>query len=142
MRGRPPSPEEEMQYDHPINTIITKLLTWFRAYYTSDPEPSRASSARGRSLQSIAPERAQNEALRGKLKTHKAIVSLFYHALRELAWPANDQGPDKKLQGGHAPPKRAVPSDTTRTGSSLSRKRRSMENIPGGNPRPSKRRRT
>ncbi|TBU26972.1 hypothetical protein BD311DRAFT_666476 [Dichomitus squalens] len=151
-------PEEEPQDEHPINEIISELLTWFRAYYALDMEHTRTPSAnsrtkktskgiipsrsrvalkndghqdqkwaRGRSLQPIAAKLKEDEALRENLKTHEAILSLFNNSF-EKVWPANDKGPDKKPKGGCAPPKSAVPSDSTRTSS----KRRSIDDIPGG----------
>ncbi|TBU56062.1 hypothetical protein BD310DRAFT_824556 [Dichomitus squalens] len=156
------APEEE----HPINEIISELLTWFRAYYALDVEHTRTSSAssrtkktskgiipsrsrvalrndghqdqkwaRGRSLQPTAAKLKEDEALRENLETHEAILSLFNNSF-EKVWPANDKGPDKKPEGGYAPPKSAMPSDSMRTSS----KRRSMDGVPGGNqPRPTKR---
>ncbi|EJF57404.1 hypothetical protein DICSQDRAFT_174046, partial [Dichomitus squalens LYAD-421 SS1] len=160
------APEEE----HPINEIISELLTWFRAYYALDtPAQSTKQKARKENISNQfdieqylkeflsrandnesgsgedPPEpdlsTAQSEEhkyvkLRKNLDSHTAIIKLFLTTLGSRAWPLKDKGPDKKPEGGYVPPKSAVPSDSMRTSS----KRRSMDDIPGGNsPRPTKR---
>ena len=160
--------DEPPQDDHPINDIISELLTWFQAYYALDNEHTQTSSAgsqkkkvrkgvvpdqesewmdkvygglsrrdpepdRERALRTITAEPAEYEALREKLKSHHAIISLFRKAFQKT-WPLNDKGVDKKPRGGYARPKSAVPSDSAHTGE----KRRSMDDDPEDRP-PSKR---
>ncbi|TBU38476.1 hypothetical protein BD309DRAFT_874282 [Dichomitus squalens] len=158
--------DDERQRNHPINEIISELLRWFRAYYaldthsqTREPQEENVSNESDvlQNLEEFFDEEVDDESesgddpldpdspmaqseeynkLRKKLQTHTAILKLFYNTLKLRAWPPNDKGPDKKPEGGFALPKSAVPSDSMRTSS----KRRSMDDIPGGNPpRPTKR---
>ena len=72
-----------------------------------------------------------------KLESHRPFINLLAESFKRK-WPENDKGVDKKPKGGYAPPKSAVPSDSTRTSS----KRRSMDHEPDDQPGPSKRSKT
>ena len=162
------------QPEHPLNMIISKLLSWFKGYYSLDSKPSRAPSPTELDLAprmskktqkileeiecadeeySLSAEHQLDDSdtepqssdedveklakLAKKLESHRPFINLLAESFKRK-WPENDKGVDKKPKGGYAPPKSAVPSDSTRTSS----KRRSMDHEPDDQPGPSKRSKT
>ena len=162
------------QREHPLNMIISKLLSWFKGYYSLDSKPSRAPSPTELDLApriskktqkileeiecadeeyGLSAEQQLDESdtesqssdegveklakLAKKLESHWPFINLLAESFKRK-WPENDKGVDKKPKGGYAPPKSAVPSDSTRTSS----KRRSMDHEPDDQPGPSKRSKT
>nr|VWP01527.1 Filamentous fungal-specific transmembrane protein [Ganoderma boninense] len=158
-------PQEPKDREHPLNTIIKQLLSWFQAHYALDsarmntlPEGSQNNTQPtvagptgkrrelseefqaedvlgGRDSSLDVAQTLQYERLRVKLQSHNAMLTLFYKLLNDREWPEHDKGRDKKPKGGYAPPKSAVPTTSTATGS----KRRSMDEEPEARPGPSKR---
>ncbi|KAI1784348.1 hypothetical protein LXA43DRAFT_976734 [Ganoderma leucocontextum] len=167
------APEEAEEHEHPLNAIISQLLSWFEAHYALDtactptspddsqkktsPNASAQSQKKSKKLQldeddevtdvvpSIAryPELdaaklAAYERLRTRLETHGAMLTLLSRSLGTQQWPEDDKEDDKKPEEGYVPPKSAVPTNSTATGS----KRRSMDEETENRPGPSKRSRT
>ncbi|PIL30507.1 hypothetical protein GSI_07207 [Ganoderma sinense ZZ0214-1] len=155
-------PQHVKEREHPLNTIIEELLSWFQAHYALDsartrtlPEGSRNNTEQtvpgptrkrrqldekfqfenvleGRDASLNAAQIHQYERLRVKLQSHNAMLTLFHELLNKREWPEHDKGRDKKPKEGYAPPKSAV------TGS----KRRFMDEQPEDKQGASKRSRT
>ncbi|PIL33375.1 hypothetical protein GSI_03995 [Ganoderma sinense ZZ0214-1] len=161
-------PKDVNEPVHPLNEIIHELLSWFEAHYafedpplppsTQETAPADAPNAsddmgimqldeedmammanrRGRKVEDTAEKLLEDEERRKNLETHSAMLALLYDSLNTKKWPADDKGPDKKPKEGYVPPKSAVPTNSTVTGS----KRRSMDSEPEEQPGATKRSRT
>ncbi|KAI1784352.1 hypothetical protein LXA43DRAFT_1186478 [Ganoderma leucocontextum] len=172
--SEPAEPLEDVKEpEHPLNAIISQLLSWFEAHYALDtactptsPDDSRKKTSPNASAQSQkkskklqldeddevmdvvpsverypeldAAKLATYERLRTRLETHGAMLTLLSRSLGTQQWPEHDREDDKKPKEGYVPPKSAVPTNSTMTGS----KRRSMGEEPEDRPGASKRSRT
>ncbi|KAI1797453.1 hypothetical protein LXA43DRAFT_969406 [Ganoderma leucocontextum] len=151
-----------------FSAIYGNLLSWFQAHYASVAPPvvptKKMTPANagpydedmgtmeldeddlvadvvaygGRNSELDAATLAEYDRLRERIKTHGAMLSLLHNSLHTQEWPKDDKGPDKKPKDGYVPPKSAVPTNSTVTGS----KRRSMGEECEERPGASKRSRT